>query len=139
MLTTTTDVVGAPATVRMPSVARTVAPTPNVPAPRRSTNLDGIRLLAAGAVVVGHAYDLTGRPAMLPRGPAAPRLIELMDASRAVVGDWVGGWIYDLWLLERLAAGGGGEALTHERLVRAWEPPYEMGKWAPSALSSLGG
>ena len=31
-------------------------------------------------------HDLTGRPAMLPRGPAAPRLIELMDASRAVVG-----------------------------------------------------
>ena len=31
-------------------------------------------------------HDLTGRPAMLPRGPAAPRLIRLMDASRAVVG-----------------------------------------------------
>jgi 2,3-bisphosphoglycerate-independent phosphoglycerate mutase len=32
-------------------------------------------------------HDLTGRPAMLPRGAAAPRLIALMDASRAVVGD----------------------------------------------------
>jgi 2,3-bisphosphoglycerate-independent phosphoglycerate mutase len=31
-------------------------------------------------------HDLTGRPAMLPRGPAAPRLIELMDASRDIVG-----------------------------------------------------
>lgn len=31
-------------------------------------------------------HDLTARPAMLPRGAAAPRLIELMDASRAVVG-----------------------------------------------------
>ncbi len=31
-------------------------------------------------------HDLTGRPAMLPRGPAAPKLIELMDASRAIVG-----------------------------------------------------
>jgi 2,3-bisphosphoglycerate-independent phosphoglycerate mutase len=31
-------------------------------------------------------HDLTGHPAMLPRGAAAPRLIELMDASRAVVG-----------------------------------------------------
>jgi 2,3-bisphosphoglycerate-independent phosphoglycerate mutase len=30
-------------------------------------------------------HDLTGRPAMLPRGAAAPQLIELMDASRAVV------------------------------------------------------
>ena len=31
-------------------------------------------------------HDLTGRPAMLPRGPAAPQLIELMDASRDIVG-----------------------------------------------------
>jgi 2,3-bisphosphoglycerate-independent phosphoglycerate mutase len=31
-------------------------------------------------------HDLTGRPAMLPRGPAAPQLIDLMDASRAIVG-----------------------------------------------------
>jgi 2,3-bisphosphoglycerate-independent phosphoglycerate mutase len=32
-------------------------------------------------------HDLTGRPAMLPRGPAAPRLIELMDATREIVGE----------------------------------------------------
>jgi 2,3-bisphosphoglycerate-independent phosphoglycerate mutase len=31
-------------------------------------------------------HDLTGRPAMLPRGAAAPQLIDLMDASRAIVG-----------------------------------------------------
>jgi 2,3-bisphosphoglycerate-independent phosphoglycerate mutase len=31
-------------------------------------------------------HDLTGKPAMLPSGPAAPRLIELMDASREIVG-----------------------------------------------------
>jgi 2,3-bisphosphoglycerate-independent phosphoglycerate mutase len=31
-------------------------------------------------------HDLTGKPAMLPRGAAAPRLIELMDASREIVG-----------------------------------------------------
>ncbi len=30
-------------------------------------------------------HDLTGKPAMLPRGAAAPKLIELMDASRAIV------------------------------------------------------
>ena len=30
-------------------------------------------------------HDLTGRPAMLPRGPAAPKLIDLMDASRDIV------------------------------------------------------
>lgn len=31
-------------------------------------------------------HDLTGHPAVLPRGAAAPELIALMDASRAVVG-----------------------------------------------------
>lgn len=31
-------------------------------------------------------HDLTGHPALLPRGAAAPRLIELMDASRPIVG-----------------------------------------------------
>ncbi len=30
-------------------------------------------------------HDLTGHPALLPRGAAAPRLIDLMDASHAVV------------------------------------------------------
>lgn len=30
-------------------------------------------------------HDLTGKPAMMPRGPAAPRLIALMDASREIV------------------------------------------------------
>jgi 2,3-bisphosphoglycerate-independent phosphoglycerate mutase len=30
-------------------------------------------------------HDLTGHPALLPRGAAAPRLIQLMDASRAIV------------------------------------------------------
>jgi 2,3-bisphosphoglycerate-independent phosphoglycerate mutase len=31
-------------------------------------------------------HDLTGRVAVGPRGPAAPKLIDLMDASRAIVG-----------------------------------------------------
>lgn len=30
-------------------------------------------------------HDLTGKPALFPLGPAAPKLIELMDASRAVM------------------------------------------------------
>jgi 2,3-bisphosphoglycerate-independent phosphoglycerate mutase len=30
-------------------------------------------------------HDLTGKAAAMPRGPASPRLIELMDASRAIV------------------------------------------------------
>lgn len=32
-------------------------------------------------------HDLTGKPAIWPSGPAAPRLRELMEASRAIVGD----------------------------------------------------
>jgi 2,3-bisphosphoglycerate-independent phosphoglycerate mutase len=31
-------------------------------------------------------HDLTGRPAVWPTGPAAPRLCELMEASRPIVG-----------------------------------------------------
>jgi len=31
-------------------------------------------------------HDLTGKPAVLPTGPAAPKLIALMDASREIVG-----------------------------------------------------
>ena len=31
-------------------------------------------------------HDLTGRPAVWPEGPAAPRLRELMEASRSIVG-----------------------------------------------------
>ncbi|MFM7224768.1 MAG: 2,3-bisphosphoglycerate-independent phosphoglycerate mutase [Actinomycetota bacterium] len=36
-------------------------------------------------------HDLTGRPAVLPEGPAAPRLRALMDASRPVVLDAAAG------------------------------------------------
>jgi 2,3-bisphosphoglycerate-independent phosphoglycerate mutase len=35
-------------------------------------------------------HDLTGKPAVWPTGPAAPRLRELMDASRAVVARFGG-------------------------------------------------
>ncbi len=57
--------------------------------------------------------------------------------SRGIAEDWVGGWIYDLWLLERMTACLSGPALAHEPLGRAWVPPYEMGDWAPSARDRL--
>lgn len=40
---------------------------------------------AWGAADCTPPHDLTGRPAMLPHGPAAPKLIHLMDASQPIV------------------------------------------------------
>ncbi|MDX6665311.1 MAG: hypothetical protein QOG68_1517 [Solirubrobacteraceae bacterium] len=54
-------------------------------------------------------------------------------ASRGIAQDRLGGWIYDLWLLERLATCLGGTALAAEPLGREWTPPYDMGDWAPAA------
>jgi hypothetical protein len=60
-------------------------------------------------------------------------------ASRAYAQDWVSGWIYDLWLLERLAAVLHGAPLPPEALGREWTPPYGMGDWAPSIGAALSG
>jgi hypothetical protein len=57
-------------------------------------------------------------------------------ASRGASTDFLGGWIYDLWLLERLAAKLEADPLPEIRLTRNWTPPY-LGDWAPSALDSL--
>jgi hypothetical protein len=62
-----------------------------------------------------------------------------LAASRGVAQDWLGGWIYDLWLLERIAACVAGPALAPEPLGRDWTPPYGMGEWAPSVRDALGG
>lgn len=46
-------------------------------------------------------HDLTGRPAVLPKGPAAAKLVALMDASRSVVRDAaakVGSQATQIWL-----------------------------------------
>src|SRR5664279_685060 len=46
-------------------------------------------------------HDLTGSPVAWPSGPAAPKLQQLMDASRAVVGDAarsVGSIATQIWL-----------------------------------------
>jgi hypothetical protein len=59
-------------------------------------------------------------------------------ASRGASADFLGGWIYDLWLLERLAARLEADPLPDVRLTRGSTPPY-LGDWAPSALDSLRG
>jgi hypothetical protein len=59
-------------------------------------------------------------------------------ASRGASTDFLGGWIYDLWLLERLAVKLEADPLPDVRLTRSWTPPY-LGDWAPSALDSLRG
>jgi hypothetical protein len=59
---------------------------------------------------------------------------EGLAANRGLGGDWLGGWIYDLWLLERLAACLRSAPLPPVPLERDWTPPYELGEWAPSVL-----
>jgi 2,3-bisphosphoglycerate-independent phosphoglycerate mutase len=43
-------------------------------------------------------HDLTGKPAVWPTGPAAPKLQELMDASRAVLAGFPGVDASQIWL-----------------------------------------
>ena len=54
--------------------------------------------------------------------------------SRAAADDWLGGWIYDLWLLEALAARAAAPGLEPVRLNRGWKPPYGLDDWAPGLL-----
>jgi hypothetical protein len=55
--------------------------------------------------------------------------------SRGIASDYLGGWIYDLWFLERLAGELGAPALpavvVDEEAALEWEIPYGMGEWAP--------
>lgn len=60
-------------------------------------------------------------------------------ASRGIAEDWLGGWTYDLWLLERLAVVLDGRPLQPVPLRRDWSPPYEMGTWAPTLAAAFGG
>ena len=52
-------------------------------------------------------------------------------ASRGTATDVLGGWIYDLWFLERLASELGAPALPAVGVDEDWEVPYGMGEWAP--------
>jgi hypothetical protein len=52
-------------------------------------------------------------------------------ASRGSANDYLGGWIYDLWFLERLAGELAAPALPAVGVDEDWEIPYGMGEWAP--------
>ncbi len=52
-------------------------------------------------------------------------------ASRGSATDVLGGWIYDLWFLERLAGELGAPSLPAVGVDEEWEIPYGMGEWAP--------
>ena len=52
-------------------------------------------------------------------------------ASRGSANDYLGGWIYDLWFLERLAGELGAPGLPAVGVDEEWEIPYGMGDWAP--------
>jgi hypothetical protein len=58
--------------------------------------------------------------------------------SRAAADDWLGGWIYDLWLLERLGHDSRAGALPPVALPRTWDAPYGLHSWAPSLVDHRG-
>ena len=49
-------------------------------------------------------------------------------AVRPQADDFFSGWIYDLWLLERLATAAGALALDRKRIGPAFKIPYGMGR-----------
>lgn len=51
-------------------------------------------------------------------------------ATRPSGGSEFGGWVYDLWLLERLAGVMGLEPLPKARVGPAWKVPYGLGRSA---------
>lgn len=51
-------------------------------------------------------------------------------ATRPSGGSEFGGWVYDLWLLERLAAVMELDALPNARVGPAWKVPYGLGRSA---------
>gem|GEM_PF-3576040 len=57
--------------------------------------------------------------------------------SRAGFGDWLSGWIYDLWLLERIARRARAKPLEADNLSQDWTPPYGLGDWSPAPWSGL--
>jgi hypothetical protein len=114
--------------------------TVRVAAPEFELNADDGRLNpkpGAPGEVMGVLTDLSPSPDVwhelrVVGGP------EGIVASRGYAGDFLGGWIYDLWLVERLAAKLEARPLPDVRLRWDWTPPY-LGDWAPSALDTLRG
>ena len=95
----------------------------------------------------------SGRP--LPEGDAPSSLTRALDqvganpdlwdrllvvggpkgivATRPAGGSEFGGWVYDLWLLERLAGVLELEPLANARIGPAWKVPYGLGRSAKVA------
>jgi len=55
---------------------------------------------------------------------------EGMVATRPSGGSEFGGWVYDLWLLERLAGAMKLDPLANARVGPAWKVPYGLGRSA---------
>lgn len=68
------------------------------------------------------------------RGVAGPEGIGL---SRSANDAAITGWIFDLWLLERMASVLGAAALKHARLGRDWKMPYGLTDWKPSLREAV--
>lgn len=57
----------------------------------RTTNLDAVRLIAAGAVIIGHAYGLTGRPGFYVLGLPITSLavfVFFVTSGWLIAGSW---------------------------------------------------
>jgi hypothetical protein len=114
--------------------------TVRVDAPEFELRAEGGRLLpgdGAPGEVMGVIADLSPSPDVWNE----LRIVggsEGIVTSRGTSRDFLGGWIYDLWLLERLAAKLEAKPLADIRLRQGWTPPY-LGDWAPSALDALRG
>ena len=112
--------------------------TVRVEAPDFELRADDGRLVpsdGAPGEVAGVAADLSASPDVWHE----LRVVggsEGIVASRGASTDFLGGWIYDLWLIERLAARLDADPLPDVRLTRSWTPPY-LADWAPSPLDSL--
>jgi hypothetical protein len=72
--------------------------------------------------------------AALSRSPDIWRDLRIVAGSDGIVavrpqiGDVLGGWIYDLWLLERIADATRAAPLARARIGPAWKVPYELGR-----------
>jgi hypothetical protein len=89
----------------------------------RLTVVAGTLPPAAAAVLAGlsDAPDVWDRLRVVA-GP------EGIVANRPLLDHGVNGWLYDLWLLERLAGMTGAAPLARRRIGPAWTAPYGAGR-----------
>ncbi len=104
-------------------------------------------LNAAGGRLVGDAVPPAVAAMLAAMAPSPDvwhdlRLVAGPDGvviNRGYANDLSGGWPYDLWLVERIAAVLDAPSLPHvEELGREWDAPYGLGEWAPSFRDTVG-